>query len=236
MKSRKYIYFLILVILIIISLSACYGSDMEKTNNANEGSGSGVVREIPPEIPPGFVYLENNLENGLHYIFWEDNIVFLDSEDVNIYQIGINEDTTSIIIEYEKNYYFNEEKLKDLIKIAGIAPEIRSRTYSLHDIIDVRGWGDIVYSVKIASFEAKEGADISTYTIKRVVTSNSTDFEKYKFITSVETKNGVSYSTYNDWVNENTLSIKISGNEKLGSIILSSPDFPGLTYRIVVSE
>jgi len=236
MRIKNNKYFFLLIVLILIYVSACSESNTEIIDNVDEGSVAGVDQALPPEIPAGFVFLENNLGNGLHYIFWEDNIVFLDSEGVNIYQIGINESSANIIIEYEKKIYFNEEKLKELIEIAGIAPETRSKIYSLKDTIVIRGSGDIVYSVKIPYFEIAEKADVSTYTIKRTVTSNDINSQKYKFITSVVTKNGGSYSTYNDWINENTLSVNIFRNEKIGTIILTSPDFPGLTYRIVIDE
>ena len=79
--------------------------------------------ETVREIPLGFVRLpeRSDLDNGLRYIPWETQIAFLDSDGNCIYQTEFN--NSKFIVKYQDEYYVNEEKLLELINIAGLQYE-----------------------------------------------------------------------------------------------------------------
>jgi len=100
MTMKKILCLTLLVALTSLFLISCGGSDAK------------VVRKIPS----GFVHLPKgggDWNNGLHYVSWESQISFLDSDKNCLYQTGFN--NKDFIVKYKNEYYVNEEKLLDLI-------------------------------------------------------------------------------------------------------------------------
>jgi len=192
------------------------------------------------KIPSGFVHLHSNLRNGLNIMPFETQITFLDADGVGIYQTGFK--NSEFIVKYKGEYYVNEERLLELIDVAAISPEQRHQTYNVGDTVEIRGTGETIYYVQIISLKdvATEPFydDILTmYYITYSLTSNTNEKELRYFYPIVETKQGVSYSEL-DFINAETVSVKIRarGADGIGAIVLKSPDYPGLSYRIVTSE
>ena len=103
------------------------------------------------------------------------------------------------------------------------------------ETIEIRGEGKTAYFVTVSILDVTEAGDTTTYVIKTYATSNLAGNEHKRFITIVEAENGVSYNAF-EFINEETISIKLVRNEKIGAVILGSPDWPGLSYRIVVEK
>lgn len=227
MRKKVLLLFAVIAIIIILALTwfVFYGR-----NDAN----------MVLKVPSGFVPLQSNLENGLSVMPFETQIAFLDAEGVGIYQTDFK--NSDFIVKYKGEYYVNKEKLLELIDVAAISPEQRHKTYKLGDEVAIRGAGKTIYTVKIICLETGETdsyyADtLTTFYIKYAVTSNVTENEQTRLISSVETEHGVEYSSLN-FIDSETVSVKIRtrGNDKIEAIILRSPEYPGLTYRIVVDN
>ena len=227
-NKKKTLSLLLIVVLALIYLTSCGGNDAK------------VVRKIPDR----FVHLEKgggNWGNGLHYIFWKSMIVFLDADEITIYQIGLN--NSDFVVKYKNKYYVSEEKLLELLNVAAISPEQRRKTYNLGDEVEIRGAGETVYTVKIISLEAilvePYGLDDSliTYNIKYAVTSNVIENESIMLISWVETEYGAKYDEFSS-IDTETLSIKIRvrKNDEIDAIVLKNPDYLGLTYRVVLDK
>lgn len=192
------------------------------------------------KIPSGFVELQSNLKNGLSILPFETQIAFLDADEVGIYQTSFK--NSDFIVKYKGEYYVNEEKFLEVVEVAAISPEQRRMVYNLGDEVEIRGASATLYFVKIISLEAGETEPyytdtLTTYNIKYAVTSNVAESEQTKLFSSVETEYGVAYDSL-DFIDAETVSVKIRarGNDKIEAIILRSPEYPGLTYRIVVDN
>jgi len=218
--NKKNSFLLLIVVLSAMCLVAC-GRDEVK-----------VVRQVPK----GFIYLEkgdNNWKNGLHYVFWETQISFVDAGRICIYQTSVK--NSEFIVQYKGDYYVNEEKLSELMDIAAISIETRHMTYSLEDVVEIRGAGRAVYTVRITALESNKIDSVTTYKINYVVTSNVIENEYASLFAFVETEDGVKYSMF-DFIDTETVSIDITQNRKMDAIVFISPDYPGLTYKVVVNE
>ena len=165
-------------------------------------------------------------------------IVFLDADEVCVYQESY--DNSGFIVEQEGEYYVNEETFLEIMDLASIAPIVRREIYHIGDAVEIHGAGETMSIVKITSFEAIETGDVTTYTIKYSVSSNSirNEYKSFDFFHSVETKDGVSASASDnvfDFVGTDTVVVEVPKSRKLDAIVLTSPDYPGLlTYRIVM--
>lgn len=226
---RKKVLLLFVIIAIVITLALTWFMFYGR-NDAN----------MVLKIPSGFVHLQSNLKNGLSVMPFETQIAFLDADGVGIYQTGFK--NSDFIVKYKGEYYVNEEKLLELIDIAAISPEQRRKIYNLSDEVEVRGAGETIYIIKIISLEIGETEPyyedaLTTYNIKYAVTSNIAENEQIRLISSVETEYGVVYDSLN-FIDAETISVKIRarGNDKIKVIILKSPDYPGLTYKVAVDE
>lgn len=227
MRKKVLLLFAVIAIVIILALIwfVFYGR-----NDANM-----VLR-----VPAGFVHLQSNLKNGLNVMPFETQIAFLDADGVGIYQTGFK--NSDFIVKYNGEYYVNEEKLLELVDIAAISPEQRFKVYDLGDEIEIRGAGATLYMAKIISLETGETEPyfedtLTTYSIKYTLTSNATESKNITLNASIETTLGVEYSNL-DFNDTGTMSVKIRdrNNDRIEAIILKSPEYPGLTYRIVVAE
>jgi hypothetical protein len=198
----------------------------------------GVDSKAVSELPSGFIPLPLGNEesaNGLHYVPWESQISFMDADECCIYQTGFT--NSDFIVKFRNEYYVNEEKYLELIEIAGLAAEEHLQTHNFNEVVEIRGAAKTVYDAKVLSLEAVAtepfGDDIlTTYHINYTVTP--TVSENQRIIVSVETKQGVTYSNL-DYIDKETLSVQIRerGGDDIVAVILGSPDYPGLTYRVM---
>lgn len=227
MREKILLLFVVIAIIIILALTwfMFYGR-----NDAN----------MVLKIPSGFVNLQSSLTNGLSVMPFETQIAFLDADGVSIYQTDFK--NSNFIVKYKGEYYVNEEKLLELADVAAISPEQRRKVYNLGDEVEIRGAGATLYIVKIISLEAGETEPyytdtLTTYNIKYAATSNVAENEQTRLISSVETEYGVVYDSLN-FIDTETVSVKIRarGNDKIKAIILRSPEYLELTYRIVVDD
>ena len=210
--------------------------DSDDTSGDQRIPNSFIDAEVVPEIPDGFVPLGTggNWGDGLRYVSFENQICFYDFDGFVIY--GTMYSNQDFIVKYEGRYYINGGKRSELKEIAALAPEVRQETFSVGEAVKIRGAGSAVYTVKITSVKASKTDDVTTYTIKYTATSNDKNqTADFRFISFVESKNGVTYSTYfSTDLNTKTVIVDIVRNETLGAIILTSPEYPGLTYKVVV--
>ena len=231
---KKVFSLLFVIVVISLFIASCEGGD---TNMID----AKAVREIPQ----GFISLKKYEEMGLRWMPFETQITFLDAEDIGIYSTGF--DNSDFIVKYNGEYYVYEKKLSEIIEVATIAPEQRRKTYSLNEPVYIRGASKTVYTVKIKAVEAGEAVEdenksykLIPYQIRYVVSSNAPDDEltNNNFICLVETKDGATGNIFDyiDAGSERIVSFSIREDKKLGSIILISPEYPGLTYRVVVDE
>jgi hypothetical protein len=103
MNTKKVILVMLVLMISLIFITSCGGSDAK------------VVRQIPS----GFILLPKgggDWDNGLHYVSWESQISFLDSDENCIYQTGF--DNRDFIVKYKNEYYVNEDKILELIDSA----------------------------------------------------------------------------------------------------------------------
>lgn len=70
-------------------------------------------------LPAKFVSLDKAIassQGSLRYVFWESQISFLNSKNINIYQTNIK--NGDFIVKYKGEYYISESKYNELIEIA----------------------------------------------------------------------------------------------------------------------
>lgn len=221
MNYKKILFLPLLLIFALICLTSCGKDDAQ------------VVKQVSP----GFVYLSEEmviLENGLHYVSWETQISFLDSEEICIYQTGF--DNSDFIVKYKDEYYVNEKKLLELVDIAAISPEQRRRIYNLGDGVEIHG-ADRNYEITIEKVEEKIIGDKKMFDIKFSVTDDITETDLKGIFALAEITVGIKKGTDNmfDFTDDKTVRLEMKADRRLDAIILKSPDYPGLTYRVVVS-
>ena len=232
-KKTSFLLLICLNILIAFSLISCKGDDAK----------------VVSKIPDGFVSLielNNHEDKNIRIILWDNQISFMieapdtQSGEVCLYQTFIGE--RDVIVKYKDEYYVNEAKYLELTNIAILAIEERQRIYNFGDEVAIRVVGETIYTVKIISLETGETEPhyddtLTTYYIKYVISPDVAKNDHARIISSVETEYGVSYTSL-DFLDEETVSVKIRarGNDKIKEIILRSPDYIGLTYRVAVGE
>ena len=231
---NKKIFFSLIVAMIVAVLA--WISLGTSTFSIYQGPSEWVDAKVVKKIPPGFIHLEmggNRQENGLRYVAWESQISFLDADGICIYQTSFA--NSDFIVKFKNEYYVNEEIFLELMKVADISPETRRKMYSLGEEVEVYGIDETMYIVKITEVEAIKIDDATTYRVKYKVTPNGIENGNRNFIYQVETKEGVTFDEF-DFIDEETAIFNIPANRdrKIGAIILRSPDYMGLTYRVVV--
>ena len=229
LKIKKIFFLMFLVAVTLLFFTSC-GKDDAK---------------VVFKIPNGFVNLREATENTngvMQYGFFETLFAILDADGNSIYNTVLN--NSDFIVKYKGDYYVNEEKYSEMVEIAAISPEQRRKTYSLSDEVKVRGAGETVYTVKITALEHVGTQPIyqnnlTTYEIKYTASSAIPENTDWIIRGMVETNTDTRYDIF-DFVDtgEGTavVNIEIRENEKIKAIVLISPDYPGLIYRIIIEE
>ena len=205
-------------VLIVILLISCESEDAQ----------------VVSEIPSGFTRLpEGGLKgNDLRYVTWESQISFLDADGICIYQTGFH--NSDFILKYKDEYYVNEKKYSELVEIAAFSPEQRCHTYSLGDTIEIRGEGKSYY-VSIISLERRKLSKNNPYATIDITFSAIThldEIELNSIFATIETTDGVFYNGF-EFINSRTARIEIRDEHKLAAIVLKSPEYPVISYRVV---
>lgn len=68
------------------------------------------------KLPAGFISLEEICERKetiSHYVFFETQILFFDSNDTCIFQANVKD--SNFIVEYQNKYYINKESYLELV-------------------------------------------------------------------------------------------------------------------------
>lgn len=229
MKKKPCLLFICLNLLIICFPVSCKGGDAKEVYT----------------LPDGFVSqieLNNREDKILRIVLWEQDIQvsFMDSDNICIYQT--NGRDSSLVVKYKKEYYINEAKYLELTDIALLALEKRQQVYHLGDEVEIRGAGETIYTVRIISLDTGETEPyytdaLTTYNINYTVSSNLTVNKQIELIGSVITRQGVEYSNL-IFTDAGTVSVKIRGRggDKIEAITLRSPEYHGLTYRIIAYQ
>jgi len=228
--SKKLSVLLLIIASALVCLTSC-GEDDE------------YDAKVIGQVPPGFTHMEKggeSWENGLRYVFWEGVISFLDADGITIYQTLLT--NSDFIVKNKDEYYINEEKFLELTDIAAISCETRRRVYHFEDAVEIRGAGDTIYTVKIVALET--GATrptyqhgLTTYEIEYTASCNNPENVDWIIRGAVETNTETRYSDFAflDTAKETlAVQVEIRGNETIEAIVLKSPDYPGLSYRITV--
>ena len=193
-------------------------------------------------LPEGFVKLQSSLEeNNLRLSGFETQIVILNADDIGIYGTGIK--NSDFIVRYWGELYVNEEKIKEIAEIAPIASELRHKAYALGETVEIRGAGATRYFIAIDSLEESEtvplGTDIlTTFIVKYSITSNIPSHKDLVLMAQVETLQGARVGSF-DSIDIGTAKFQtrsVEGVNKVTAMILRSPDYPGLKYRVDVDK
>ena len=186
-------------------------------------------------IPPGFVHLNDNLNNGMSVMGFETQVAFLDADGVGIYSTSFK--NSDFIVKYKGEYYVNEGKLLELIEIAAISPEQRRKVYSIGDEVEIRG-ADRNYYVTITGVEESIINDSKIFDIKFSVPSDVSQDDLKAIFSFVEITVGTTKGTSNmfSFIDEGTVRLEMQPDRKIYAIILNSPDYPGLTYKVLVDS
>ena len=223
MKNKSYLLFICLNLLIVCFLISCKGVDAK----------------VVSKIPDGFVSLielDNRADNILEYIFWENLISFYDASDrVGFYQTHIR--NRDFIVKYKNEYYVNEATYLEFTNIALIAREERQRTYNFGDTIEILARNGNYY-VTIKGVDEKSQDDKKICDIKYSITTDVSENNLKSIFESVEITVGTSKGRDNvfDFIDSETIRLEMKADRKLEAIILKSPEYMGLTYRVIVNE
>lgn len=224
MDKKSYLLLMCLALFISIYLTSCKREDAKVVSKIQDGFIS--VNE-----------LNNRADGILRCVLWETQISFMDdSEYICIYQASFI-DNPNLIVKYKKEYYVNEAKYSQLTEIAALAREERQRIYNLGDTVEILG-SDKNYDITIIRIEANiiEGQKIID--IKYSVETDITENELKSIFSFVEITVGSTKGNDNimDFIDAETVRIEMKAHSKLDAIILKSPEYPGLNYKVVVDE
>jgi len=210
-----------LAALIALSLISCTNQDAGKANQA----------------PQGFILSsELSAQSGskLSLSFFDNKIAFMAPGFICIYQTHIED--SDYIIEYEGEYYINEERYLELVEIAALAEEKRRLKYKIGDTIEILG-EDKYYNIAITGVEeTMESDNVKLFDISFSFTEDVSESELKSLFSFVEIKVGSENGTDNmfEFIDMNTVRLKMKPDRILESIILKSPKYSGLEYRVVV--
>lgn len=210
-------------ILIILYLTSCKSGDAKMVS----------------KVPDGFVSLielNNRADKILRCVLWETQISFMDDDGyICIYQTTFV-NNPDLIVKYKKEYYVNEAKYLELTEVAVLAREERQRTYSLGDIVEILG-ADSSYYISILEvnekiIDNKKIFDIE-FSAPDVAESDLKSIFSFVEITVMNSSNSGTDNLF-EFVDTETVRLEMKPDRKIDAIILKSPEYLGLTYRILV--
>ena len=190
--------------------------------------GSGV--KIVSKVPDGFtVFIQSD---GLHFIFWENVISFLDADDICIYQSSTN--NKNLLVKYNDEYYIHEIIYSSLKKNANLITEQRNRVYSVGDAIILRSAEIIPYVIKLDEVVIEVSNEEILNTIKFTVNPEITDYKLRKIFDHLTTIEGSIISEF-IYLDEKTAIVKTPKNETVDILTLKSPDYEKCIRNVLIS-
>jgi hypothetical protein len=241
MKKVISILFISTLFLIFI-ITATANNPIEKL--AEEGI---IMLNSRIGIPAGFIPFEEAVrqkqEEGIIKVSGFDNQITFETlekginlADTVIYQTSWDDDDLFVL--FGGIRYINEEKFLDIIEIAKLMPEQRLRTYNVGEQIQIRGDMGKIYSITIFGIENLE--------IQFEITPNVSERELRSIFNSIEV-NGRLNTNVVKFINMRTMRIETDSvyipniqdritSDEVTAVILRSPEYSGLTYRVVLHE
>ena len=207
------------IIFILLGLSACSGDF--STGSRDTDSGITTVNVVPS----GFIALDTavyELGGILRVLGWSDNIVFMDIEDVNIFQMSFaNEE---FIVRYRGEFYVNEKRFLEIVEVASNIYIQFNKIYRIGDVMEIRGIANgarIAYEIMITTTQRRIVDNSAIYDIKFHVSPNVPKDRLLEFFERIETING---DTYHEFIliDEETVRIKIDNNDAIDLILLTN--------------
>jgi hypothetical protein len=223
MKNKYYLLFVCLSLLIVCFFTSRKDGDVK----------------VVSKIPEGFVSLtelNNRADSILDYVFWESQISFVDTPArICIYQTYVG--NRDFIVKYKGEYYVNEAKYLELIDVTVLAQEERKRTYSLGDTVEILS-ANKKYYVTITGVEETALNNNRIFDIKFTATPDTTMEELKSIFSFAELAIGTGKGTgdLSNFVDAETIRLELKPDRRFDTIVLKSPEYPGLTYRVVVDE
>lgn len=227
MNQKSYLFFICLNMLIIILIVTCKGGGMKMEE-----------AKVVSKIPDGFVSMSelNDREDSiLRCLSWDGNIVFGTKKGsvFTLYQDRLA--NSDVIVNYNNKYYVNEAKFLELNEIAGLALEEREQAHNFGDTIEILG-ADKNYYVTITGVEEISIDDKKIYDIKFSVTADVTENDRKSIFSFVEITVGEKKGTGSNFsfIDAETVRLEMKADRKLDAIVLKSPEYIGLTYKVLV--
>ena len=226
MKNKSYLLPTILNVLLVTSLVSCIHADAK----------------VVFRVPDGFVPLTelDSRDSILDYVFWDSQISFVYTPDdtprlICLYQEYVG--NRDFIVKYKGDYYVNEAKYLELIEVAVLAQEERKLTYGLGDTVEILG-ADKNYYITITAVEETVLGNNILYEIRFIVKPNTKMIELISIFSVVEATVGEAIVRYNDFdfIDAGMLRLEMKRDRRLDAIVLISPEYPGLTYRVLVDK
>lgn len=172
-------------------------------------------------------------ETALTYTAFRGSIYFKDSDGFSICSEALNH--SYFIVEYEDEYYVNEEVYNSMLRAANIIAEQRNRIYSIGEPIAVRLVemdSCIPYIITIDSVEAEGVSEGEMNTIRFTVDPKLTILtseEKKRIFKQIETDAGTIIRDFTS-TDEGTVQVIVPAGEKIRTIVLKYPVRLNLSY------
>jgi hypothetical protein len=220
----KKIISVLLIIIIILSPAITAAAD-----NSNVPEGFIPLREA---------FMQKREEGIFGSLFIDDVIIFYTPTDT-IY-IANASDKDLFFTFYRGfslgfEYYIKEEKFLEIVEVAKLMPEQRLRTYSVGERIEIRGDMGKIYSMTILGVANNEimfevTPSISVENLRKVFNSIEINGRMLPNVVRVVTERTAQITSNIDVV------MDVLNNHEVTAIQLSSPEYPGLKYRIVLNN
>ncbi|HOP10855.1 MAG TPA: hypothetical protein PK629_05130 [Oscillospiraceae bacterium] len=186
--------------------------------------------------PEGYIQLDkatDNHGNAIDYMVFENGITFFDADRIGIYGAVIYDQ--SFLVIYEDEWYVNEKKYLEIVKISDAVSEKRNKIYSIGDDVELRGC-DVNYkdgySIKIN--EVKADTDGSIYTIQFSISPYVTEYKRKEIFDHVETDRGTIINEFT-FIGDAEVQVTVPVGEKINMIVVKSPDYDHAIRKINVS-
>jgi hypothetical protein len=237
----------------ILSSSDLIKYDFNKDGNINTSNAIFILRviagieemgeeymtfDIPAGVPAGFIPLNEAVERLneiISFDFWSTQIIFMDSEGRTIYTTNSSNEDLFFFFHGDSGVerYIKNDKLFEIADIAKFISEQSSKTYTVGEEIEIHGAGNERFYFTIINVELNEIEDLRRYTISFLISPSVTETERRNFSFGAVTTCGINYSI--KFISLNVMSVEIRRpGVELGEIVLRSPEYIGLTYRVVL--
>ncbi|MDR2572323.1 MAG: hypothetical protein LBD23_18780 [Oscillospiraceae bacterium] len=193
---------------------------------------------IPVGVPAGFIPLNEAIErlsDVISVTFWSTQIMFMDSEGRTVYTTNSSNEDLFFFYRGDSGteQYMKNDKFFEIVEVAKLMSEQRSKTYTVGETIEIRGAEDERFNITFISVELNEIEDLKRYIINFSISPSVTQNERRNFSFGAVTTCGINYDI--NFISSNSMSVEIRRpGVELGEIILRSPEYRGLMYRVVL--